>query len=298
MLDQHIDNTPGARQAIGAGARVVVLLHSERPVDEVMKCFEEIFKLSAEVRGAGPGEEFKGRGKTNSHPRFKEIVTVAKAIGFRTGRVGPAAGSPSFNACGAPNHASDIPGSWRGAPTSAVGKVIAKTLERMRGSDKASIRINGETIESLFTRAILENQYVTNQQIIDISNVTFKKIKESQNITDEDRQWVLKKTHNKAREVPVHKFTVALMAAATNHIDETGTEETFSMEFPDLGATGAIGTPLMVIAKSEKIQLSTALHDFTDYMRNAGVIGLNRAVWGIEDRVLSAFVSVRGEGRY
>ena len=45
-------------------------------------------------------------------------------------------------------------------------------------------------------------------------------------------------------------------------------------------------------------QRSTALHDFTDYLRGAGLKGLNKAVWGVENRVLSALVSAVGGGRY
>lgn len=297
LLSQHIDNTPGARQAIDAGARLVVLLDSDGSVDDVMKYFEEIFKLSTDVRGAGPGEDFKDGGRAGARSGLKGATVVAKAMFFRTGRKSPEAVNPGFNACGS-QRASDVPGAWRGGSTSDVGKVIAKTLDRMRRSEYANLKIMGETIESLFARAILDNQYVTNQQIIQISEVTFERIKAGQGTSDEDREWVLKKTHGKARDVPVHKFTVALMAAATNHVNENGMEKAFSMEFPDLGVTGAINTPLMMIAKTPRVQLSTALHDFTDYMRNAGVVGLNKAVWGIEDRILSAFVSVRGEGRY
>jgi hypothetical protein len=67
---------------------------------------------------------------------------------------------------------------------------------------------------------------------------------------------------------------------------------------PDLGLTGAPNTPLLYAAKTERMQRSTALHDFTDYPRGAGVKGMNKAVWGVGTRVLSALVSAAGGGRY
>lgn len=297
VLSQHIDATPGARQAITSGARVVALMDSGQPVDEVMKYFEEeIFKLAADVRAAGPGEEFKGRDKTRLGRQLQEATAVAKAAFFRTGRTGQSVQVRSFSACDTQAIA-EHPGAWRGGPGTEVAKVIATTIGRMRKSKAAGIQILEETIESLFTRAILDNKHVTNQQIIDISKQTLDSLAKAQGTTDKDREWVLKKVPG-ARETQIHKFTVALMAAATHHVNEEGKEDTFSWAFPDLGLTGAINTPLMMHAKTEKAQLSTALHDFTDYMRCAGIQGVNKAVWGVEDRVLSAFVSIRGEGRY
>jgi hypothetical protein len=108
----------------------------------------------------------------------------------------------------------------------------------------------------------------------------------------EDRAKVLKKVPN-ARELPVHKFTVAMLASATG-IDPKALSEAC----PDLGLTGAPGTPLLYAAKTERMQRSTALHDFTDYLRGAGVKGMNKAVWGVENRILSALVSATGGGRY
>jgi len=39
---------------------------------------------------------------------------------------------------------------------------------------------------------------------------------------------------------------------------------------------------------------STALHDTTDCFRGAGVSGVNKAVWGVENRILSALKSLGG----
>lgn len=176
-------------------------------------------------------------------------------------------------------------GTWRAPADSELGRVIHGMLERLEQSD---ITIKGDTPESLFRRAILDNKHVTNEQLLAISRVTLEQLDSG----PETRQKVLAKVPN-ARELPVHQFTVALMSAATG-IDARKLSEAC----PDLGLTGAPGTPLLYAAKTERMQRSTALHDFTDYLRGAGIKGLNKAVWGVENRVLSAAVSALGGGRY
>lgn len=181
-----------------------------------------------------------------------------------------------------------MPAAWRGGPDTPVGKAIAGMMTRIRASDASGIKIKGDTIESLFTRAILENKHVTNEQLLAMGNIKLEQL-----ATDpESRAKVLKKVPN-ARELPVHKFTVAMLAAATG-VDP----KQLSEACPDLGLTGAPGTPLLYAAKTERMQRSTALHDFTDYLRGAGLKGMNKAVWGVEDRILSAAVSALGGGRY
>lgn len=184
--------------------------------------------------------------------------------------------------------AKPIPGAWRGGPDTPVGKVIAGMISRMRSSDAAGIQIKGDTPESLFTRAILDNKHVSNEQLLAIAQVKLEQLATS----PEDRAKVLKKVPN-ARELDVHKFTVAMLASATG-LDPKQLSEVC----PDLGLTGAPGTPLLYAAEGAGMQRSTALHDFTDYLRGAGVKGMNKAVWGVENRVLSAIVSAVGGGRY
>ncbi len=176
-------------------------------------------------------------------------------------------------------------GTWRAPADSELGRVINGMLDRLKQCD---IKIKGDTPESLFRRAILDNKHVTNEQLLAISQVKLEQLDSG----PETRQKVLEKIPN-ARELPVHQFTVALMSAATG-IDA----QKLSEACPDLGMTGAPGTPLLYAAKTERMQRSTALHDFTDYLRGAGIKGLNKAVWGVENRVLSAAVSALGGGRY
>jgi len=158
-------------------------------------------------------------------------------------------------------------------------------LDRLK---QCPITLKGDTPESIFRRAILDNKHVTNEQLLTMSRVTLEQLDSG----PETRRKVLEKIPN-ARELPVHQFTVAMLSAATG-IDP----QKLSEACPDLGITGAPGTPLLYAAKTERMQRSTALHDFTDYLRGAGIKGLNKAVWGVENRVLSAAVSALGGGRY
>ncbi len=181
-----------------------------------------------------------------------------------------------------------IPGAWRGGPDTEVGRAVQAMWTRMQGMPGNDIRIKGDTPASLLGRAILDSKHVTNEQLIAMSKVTVDQL-----ATDPaSRQKVLDKVPN-ARELPVHKFTVAMLSAATG-IDP----KKLSEACPDLGLTGAPGTPLLYAAKTERMQRSTALHDFTDYLRGAGIKGLNKAVWGVEGRIASAIVSAVGGGRY
>ncbi|WP_224247810.1 hypothetical protein [Hyalangium gracile] len=224
---------------------------------------------------------------TATTPQAQTTRPVATAKTTATNTVGQV-GRSSFDAPASLAPARPMPGAWRGGPDTEVGKAISGMINRMRSSDAAGIQIKGDTIESLFTRAILDNKHVTNEQLLAISQVKLEQLATS----PEDQAKVLKKVPN-ARELPVHKFTVAMLAAATG-LDE----KALSQACPDLGLTGAPGTPLLYAAKTERMQRSTALHDFTDYLRGAGIKGMNKAVWGVENRVLSAAVSALGGGRY
>ncbi len=113
-----------------------------------------------------------------------------------------------------------------------------------------------------------------------------------------------------AREWPVHKFTVSLMYAATSVDKKTDVspgvdEKELSRIFPDFGMVGhqsiklPFGKRFFSASRNPRVQRSTALHDFTDYLKSSGVEGLNKAVWRIEDRKWSALNSVTpGFDRY
>jgi hypothetical protein len=209
-------------------------------------------------------------------PKAAQTVNTAQAAGH-TLKSGFEA--PGVKAVQAPA------GTWRAPADSELGRAISGMLDKLK---QCNITIKGDTPESLFRRAILDNKHVTNEQLLAMTQVKLEQLDSG----PETRKKVLEKIPN-ARELPVHKFTVALLSAATG-IDP----QKLSEACPDLGMTGAPGTPLLYAAKTERMQRSTALHDFTDYLRGAGLKGLNKAVWGVEDRVLSALVSALGGGRY
>jgi len=176
-------------------------------------------------------------------------------------------------------------GSWRGGPDTEIGRAIQTMMARM---DQCQVTLNGDTPSSLFSRAILDNRHVTNEQILAMANVKLEQLTDS----PEDRAKVLKKIPN-AQQLDSHKFTVAMLAAATGVDAQKLSEMT-----PSLGMTGAPGTPLLYAPKTPAMQRGTAMHDFTDYLRGAGIQGLNKAVWGVENRILSALAMVAGRGRY
>ncbi|QSQ18750.1 hypothetical protein JY651_25660 [Pyxidicoccus parkwayensis] len=228
------------------------------------------------------------RALSNPTPAAQPQTTQQTAAPVKANAVGHTGLSAFQGAAPVRVAAQPTPGSWRGGPDTEVGKAVQAMWTRMQQMPGNNISIKGDTPASLFGRAILDSKHITNEQLIAMSKVTLDQL-----ATDpKDRQKVLEKVPN-ARELPVHKFTVAMLASATG-VDP----QKLSEACPDLGLTGAPGTPLLYAASSERMQRSTALHDFTDYLRGAGVKGVNKAVWGVENRILSAIVSAVGGGRY
>ncbi|QRK04480.1 hypothetical protein JQX13_29995 [Archangium violaceum] len=215
--------------------------------------------------------------QATSAPNTARTVNTAQTVGHTQ--------KSGFEAVGVKAAVQAPASTWRAPADSELGRVINGMLDRLKQSP---ITLKGDTPESLFRRAILDNKRVTNEQLLAMSKVTLEQLDSG----PETRRKVLEKIPN-AREQPVHQFTVAMLSAATG-IDP----QKLSEACPDLGMTGAPNTPLLYAAKTERMQRSTALHDFTDYLRGAGIQGLNKAVWGVENRILSALVSALGGGRY
>ncbi|MFL5344441.1 MAG: hypothetical protein ACJ8AT_06595 [Hyalangium sp.] len=234
-------------------------------------------------------------GPRPSAPRPSTTAPQTETRPMATAKTAPAAATntvsavqrSSFDAPVTKAAAQPMPGAWRGGPDTEVGKAIAGMITRMRASDASGIQIKGDTMESLFTRAILDNKHLSNDQLLAMSKVKLEQLADG----PEDSAKILKKIPN-ARDLPVHKFTVGMLAAVTG-VDPKALSEAS----PGLGMTGAPDV-FVFAAGSEGLQRSTALHDFTDYLRGAGVKGVNKAVWGVENRVLSAIVSAVGGGRY
>jgi hypothetical protein len=187
----------------------------------------------------------------------------------------------------APREVRQVPGAWRGGPDTEVGKAIAGMRERLRAADsQLNVRFEGDSMESLFNRAILDNRGVTNAQLLAMGNVKLEQLA----TPEADRQWVERRFPN-SRQLDEHKFTVGLLSAATG-LDA----EKLSAAAPDLGLVGSAGRRVLWQADNDAHRRSTALHDFTDFLRGAGIEGLNRAVWGDESSTGSALTSYRNRG--
>lgn len=292
-LKQHIENTPGAMRAIDAGAAVLMRLDSKVETQEIVEYLnQQVFKLASNSQSAGPGTEFG-----TQHP------VKRRGLGKWSVQTSPTA----------------FPGSWRASLNPEMGPIIAVMIDKMRRSDAAGIEILGDTVESLFTRAILNNRHVTNEMLIKMSKVTLGPAGTKKEIAQENL-WLVANSEEdiklaerlipEARTLPVHKFTVSLMYAATSVDKKTDVspgvdEKELSRIFPDFGMVGhqtiklPFGKRFFSASKDPRIQRSTALHDFTDYLKSSGVEGLNKAVWHIEHRKWSALNSVtRGFDRY
>ena len=134
---------------------------------------------------------------------------------------------------------------------------------------------------------------VSDDMIRRMNEVTIEQVED----TPEHRAGALR-TIPHVRSTTMHKFTVALMAGLTG-IDA----DELSMRTPTMGVTGSAGQKfgLFKIAESRKLRYVTALHDVTDYLHGAGLIGLNRALWGVDGSVsfaiAGAFFGLRKPGR-
>jgi len=171
----------------------------------------------------------------------------------------------------------------------AANQVRQEMLARARTS---TARIAGQTPEGMVRRAITDNPNITNEQILAMARLRPEQVASS---PDAQRR-TLEQIPN-ARQLPSHRFTVDMLHALTG-IDR----ETLSRNGPDLGITGSADTvwpgtqtPIVFHAPpNDRERLSTSLHDLTDTMRYAGIPGVNNAVWGAENQVRSALISLRG----
>jgi hypothetical protein len=170
------------------------------------------------------------------------------------------------------------PWAFRGSPDSEIGKAVQAMVDRARQCDT---KLGGESVEQMLTKGILTTKKISNEKLMEMSRVPLDKLAES----PEDHKEIERRVPG-SRNLDSHKFTVGLLSAITG-IDP----KQLSQAAPGLGLTGATGTPILFAPKSSGLQRSTALHDTTDYFRAAGVSGVNKAVWGVENRVISALKS-------
>ena len=189
----------------------------------------------------------------------------------------PAAAPPAQPRAAAPQ----VPWAFRGGPDTEVGRTIQGMVNRARQFDT---KLGGESVEHMLTEGLLKNPAVTNDMLMRMSRVPLEKLAD----TPSDRAETERRVPG-SRNLPSHQFTVGLLSAITG-VDP----RQLSQASPGLGVTGSPGTPVLFAPERTGLQRSTALHDTTDYLKYAGVSGLNRAVWGSESSVISAARSVFG----
>jgi hypothetical protein len=176
------------------------------------------------------------------------------------------------------------PWDFRGGPDSEVGKTIQGMVDRARTS---TARISGQTPESLLTRSIFANRDISNEQIMAMSRMTEKDVASTQKSRE-----ATEKAIPDARNHPNHKLTVDLFHAVTGV-----PRETLSRNSPDLGMVGSAEKGVLWKPRNDAEALSTALHDFTDGVKEAGdrgvkgVEGVQKTLWGAEGKVWSALNS-------
>jgi hypothetical protein len=177
--------------------------------------------------------------------------------------------------------AQQVPWAFRGGPNTEVGRTIQAMVDRAR---KFDTKLGGESVEHMLTEGILKNPKITNDMLMQMSRVPLEKLAD----TPSDRAETERRVPG-SRDLPSHHFTVGLLSAITG-----ADPRALSRASPGLGVTGSPGTPILFAPERTGLQRSTALHDATDYLKYAGVAGVNKAVWGSESSTLSAARSVFG----
>ncbi|HEU4327250.1 MAG TPA: hypothetical protein VFS21_29180 [Roseiflexaceae bacterium] len=180
---------------------------------------------------------------------------------------------------------------WRVAQDPDMEPLIEAILGRLAQFNDLTLR--GFTPEQAIRRFILGNRGISNEQMRAMTLVVVDN-PENDDADIDDSQADKDETYRKfpdVRSSMVHRFTVALFAGITG-----APFEQISEAAPTLGVTGVARRQLGLVqvfwlSDSPYVQLSTALHDFTDTMRGVGVEGINKAVWGSEGQVSSALVS-------
>ncbi len=176
------------------------------------------------------------------------------------------------------------PSATRSDAAQATISEIESRMYLFEQSDVWGVHLRAKSIRDTFFEKIVENQNIGDDQILSFRLVTIDHLAASAEV----QQRVLERIPN-ARELPSHRYAVALLAGVSGLAPEE-----ISMAAPDLGLIGSarrddadFSTP------SAQLERSTAIHDFTDWISGDPVPFLNRSVWGVESSEGSAMVSVR-----
>ena len=187
---------------------------------------------------------------------------------------------------------------WRGPD---ARKAIQATLNRLAwleaDAEEAGqpLNIEGITPTILYLKKFVANRDVSDKQLVAIGQVKIEKL-----ATPPDKAKEVVEEFPDYEQQPSHRLAVALLSALTDiPYDE------LSKACPDLGFSGTAKTRLWrpgegifeqltpnFVASTEDFQLANVLHDTTDSLDQAGVAGMNEAVWGVDGSVGSAGYSV------
>lgn len=190
---------------------------------------------------------------------------AAQELGARPAAVKPAAGA------------------FRTSGPKAMEVRAAMTAMLSRAAS-VKVSIEGHTVQEFVRKYIIDNPRVSNAQILAMSKVPLSEFA----TTPEQRARVLESFPN-ARALPSHQFAIGLMHAVTG-LDA----KQLSKYLPDAGLTGPVaGQGWGWAPMSPRESLSTALHDFTDYLSTLPnhPVDLDLAVWGTSSTTLSALES-------
>ncbi len=163
-------------------------------------------------------------------------------------------------------------------------------LEREAAAEGQPLNIDGVTPTIMFLYRFVGDPKVTDDMLLAMSS----RVKLADVARTPEQCKDIEERVPGCRQLPSHRMAVALLSALTGI-----PADQLSAQCPDLGLSGTpdhgLWEPGTGVAEVDErkgeFQLSNVLHDVTDYLKDAGVEGLNEAVWGHDDGVISAALS-------
>ena len=164
--------------------------------------------------------------------------------------------------------------SWRGSDPNLTD-AISGMVSRMKFD--RGLRIDGYSATRIVVENFLDDPNVTNEQITQIS----RRARNDFGVRDLD---------NVRNKYPDYASRLGHIVAVDAMYILTGQNQAWiSDHLSGLGFTGTPGK-LITYATDPKLLLGTILHDITDYLQDAKIEGINKAIWGVSGKVTSALV--------
>lgn len=175
----------------------------------------------------------------------------------------------------------------------AILTMVARLLQiqESHAACGPKLEVDGVSAVRMFLQEFVSNPKVTDQMLLKMGSIELKDLAR----TPEEQRDIEERVPG-SRDLISHKMAVALLSAVTGIPPEI-----LSQQCPDLGLSGTpkLGlwepgtgwTEQMSGEEKEDFQLANILHDTTDFLKDAGIDGLNQAVWGSESGTVSAYDS-------